>query len=314
LKKGCDNYINAVMNVNDTENTASFADWMDARKTLIDHALPEWLPPADTRPAVVHAAMRYACLNGGKRLRGILTLGFCELFGGSSQRALKPAAALEIFHASTLIHDDLPCMDDDDLRRGKPATHIQFGEANALLAGNALLAMALGWMAETPVPLPHPPGMLVSELARAGGSEGVIGGQIEDLEAEQGPVDEDKLMYIHTEKTARLIACACRVGAICGGACASKVEKAGQYGLNLGLAFQILDDILDCTRSTEQLGKPAKSDEAQDKLTSVRLWGLEESRNRAALFTQKALENLEEIDHPSETLKSLTRWLLQREM
>lgn len=302
------------MNVNDPQNAVSFAQWMDERKIRIETALQEWLPPADTRPAVVHEAMRYACLNGGKRLRGILTLGFCELFGGSPARALKPAAALEIFHASTLIHDDLPCMDDDNLRRGKPATHIQFGEANALLAGNALLTLALGWMAETAVPPPHPPGLLVSELARAGGSQGVIGGQIEDLQAEHGPVDEDKLMYIHTEKTARLMACACRAGAICGGACAAKVEKAGSYGMHLGLAFQILDDILDCTRSTEELGKPAKSDEAQDKLTSVRLWGLEESHHRAAAFTQKALDDLEDIGHPSETLQSLTRWLLQRGM
>lgn len=302
------------MNVNDPESQAAFRIWRDAHKTRIDQALLDFLPPPGTRPAVVHTAMRYACLNGGKRLRGILTLGFCELFGGDSGRALKPAAALEIFHASTLIHDDLPCMDDDELRRGKPATHIAFGEANALLAGNALLTLALGWMAETPVPPPHPPGILVGELARAGGSQGVIGGQIEDLEAEHGPVDEDKLMYIHTEKTARLIACACRVGAVIGGACASKVEKAGSYGLHLGLAFQILDDILDCTRSTEELGKPAHSDEAQDKLTSVRLWGLEESRRRAADFTRNALADLEALDRDSAMLRALTHWLLEREM
>ena len=220
---------------------------------------------------------------------------------------------MEIFHASTLIHDDLPCMDNDDLRRGKPSTHIQFGEANALLAGNALLTLALEWMAETPVPLPHPPGMLVRELAVAGGSQGVIGGQVEDLEAETTPPDEDRLMYIHTEKTAHLIACACRVGAICGGACPAKVDLAGRFGMNLGLAFQIMDDILDCTQSTEQLGKPAKSDETQQKMTSVRLWGLAESRKKAAEYTGKALEDLTELDGDIEMLRALTGWMLRRE-
>ncbi|MDF3130353.1 polyprenyl synthetase family protein [Kiritimatiellaeota bacterium B1221] len=302
------------MNVNDPQIATAFQEWMQIRKQELDQSLLELLPPADTRPSVVHEAMRYACLNGGKRLRGILTLGFCECFGNAKNRAMKPAAALEIFHASTLIHDDLPCMDDDAIRRGKPSTHIQFGEANALLAGNALLTLALGWMAETAVPLPHPPGMLVSELARAGGSEGVIGGQIEDLEAETAPPDEDRLIYIHTEKTARLIACACRSGAICGGACAAKVDRAGSFGMNLGMAFQILDDILDCTQSTEQLGKPAHSDEENDKMTSVSLWGLEGSRSKAAAYTQKALDDLEALDQPTEMLEALTRWLLDREM
>ncbi|WFB37113.1 polyprenyl synthetase family protein [Kiritimatiellota bacterium B12222] len=303
-----------LMNVNDPQNSSVFQEWMENRKQEIEHTLEQLLPPPDTRPAVVHKAMRYACLNGGKRLRGILTLGFCECLGSPARRAMKPAAALEIFHASTLIHDDLPCMDDDDLRRGQPATHIQFGEANALLAGNALLTLALGWMGETAVPLPHPPCMLVSELARAGGSEGVIGGQIEDLEAETTPADEEKVMYIHTEKTARLIACACRCGAICGGGCASKVERAGSYGMNLGMAFQILDDILDCTQSTEKLGKPAKSDEGHGKMTSVSLWGLEGARAKAADYTQKALEDLESLEGPTDMLEALTRWLLEREM
>lgn len=301
------------MNVNDTKNTQTLSEWMEEKKTVLDQALLNLLPPADTHPVVVHQAMRYACLNGGKRLRGMLTLGICESFGTGQQRALKPAVAVEIFHASTLIHDDLPCMDDDELRRGKASTHIEFGEANALLAGNALLTLSLGWMAETAVPLPHPPGMLVSELARAGGSQGVIGGQIEDLKAETAPPDENRLMYIHTEKTARLISCACRVGAICGGACASKVEKAGTFGLHLGIAFQILDDILDCTQSTEQLGKPAKSDEGNEKMTSVSIWGLNGSREKAAEYTRKALEDLEALDLPSEMLRELTLWMLKRE-
>jgi geranylgeranyl diphosphate synthase type II len=285
---------------------------MEQWRETFGSALSSALPPADTRPAVVHEAMRYAALNGGKRLRAMLCISSCELFGSNPERALRPALAIEIFHASTLVHDDLPCMDDDDIRRGKPSTHIQFGEANALLAGNALLTLALEWMAQTPVPPPHPPGLLVTELAQAGGSEGVIGGQIEDLAAEQTPPNEDQLLYIHREKTARLIACACRVGAVCAGTCASKVDKIGRYGINLGMAFQILDDILDATQSTETLGKPAGSDEENHKLTSVSLWGLEGSRAKAQEYTQNALDILDELDPPTPRLRELTEWMLLR--
>jgi len=305
------------MNVNGSDPfpTASLPleAWLSAWKAQVETNLESALPPGDTRPAVVHEAMRYAALNGGKRLRAILCLEICRLFGASPRRALLPAGALEIFHASTLVHDDLPCMDDDDLRRGKPATHIQYGEANALLAGNALLTLAMDWMARTAVPPPHPPGILVMELARAGGSEGVIGGQIEDLAAESLPPDEERLLYIHQEKTARLISCACRVGALCAGACASHVDRIGQYGLHLGQAFQYLDDILDATQTTEQLGKPAGSDEENGKLTSVTAWGLEGSQERAAEETRKALDLLDALDRDTMRLRELTLWMLKRE-
>ena len=284
-----------------------------AGKSWIEQELDQALPSADLRPAVLHSAMRYACLNGGKRLRGILTLECCRLLGTAPRRALRPALALEIFHAYTLIHDDLPCMDDDDLRRGQPSCHIRFGEANALLAGDALLTLACQWMAETHAPLPHAPAALVSELTRAGGSTGVIGGQVEDLAAEGSAADEDQLLYIHTEKTARLIACACRVGAICAGACASRVDLLGRYGLHLGIAFQLLDDILDATQSTEQLGKPAGSDAEAEKLTCVRLWGLEKSRAEAARHTQAALDLLDQMEGDTARLRDLTRHLLQRQ-
>lgn len=306
------------MNVNGPDSfpdpALPLAEWLPAWKQQIECAMGEALPAADTRPPVVHEAMRYAALNGGKRLRAILCLEVCRVFGASPKRALLPASALEIFHASTLVHDDLPCMDDDELRRGKPSTHIQFGEANALLAGNALLTLAMDWMARTPVPLPHPPGMLVMELARAGGSEGVIGGQIEDLAAESLPPDEDRLLYIHQEKTARLISCACRVGAICAGACSSKLDRIGRYGLHLGQAFQYLDDILDATQTTELLGKPAGSDEENEKLTSVTAWGLEGSRQRASAETEQALDLLEQLDLDTSRLRELTEWMLKRQV
>lgn len=288
------------------------ADWLAAGKALIDRELDRRLPPADTPPAVLHHAMRYACLNGGKRLRALLALAVCHALRAPRARALLPALALEAFHAYTLVHDDLPCMDDDHLRRGLPATHIQFGEANALLAGDALLTLACQWMAEAVTPLPHPPNALLLELTRAGGSTGVIGGQTEDLAAETLPPDESRLLYIHTEKTARLIACACRTGAIASAACAATVDTFGQFGLHLGLAFQILDDILDATQDTATLGKPAGSDAQNQKLTTVSLWGLDRSHTEAARHTTLALEALERTEADTTRLTQLTRHLLCR--
>ncbi|MCC5843337.1 MAG: polyprenyl synthetase family protein [Verrucomicrobia bacterium] len=295
-----------------TAPDTAFADWLAAGRQLVESELDRRLPPAGLQPAVLHEAMRYATLNGGKRLRGILALAVCESLGKDPARALLPAAALEAFHAYTLVHDDLPCMDDDDLRRGKPATHIRYGEANALLAGDALLTLACQWMAEAVTPLPHPPGALVLELTRAGGSTGVIGGQTEDLAAEDLPPDEARLLYIHTEKTARLIACACRVGAVAAGACAAKVDTFGEYGRHLGLAFQILDDILDATQATAILGKPAGSDAENHKLTTVSLWGLDKSRDEAQRHTDLAIAHLEKAQCNPGRLQALTRHLLSR--
>jgi len=287
-------------------------EWQEGMRTVVEDALSASLPVASTRPTVVHEAMRYACLNGGKRLRAIFTLAFCEAMGAPQKKALLPALALEAFHASTLVHDDLPCMDDDETRRGKPSTHIAFGEANALLAGNALLTLSLQWMAETAVPPPHPPGILVTELSRAGGSEGVIGGQIEDLASEGSEPNEDQLLYIHKEKTARLLSCACRVGVLCAGGCSSKVDRAGEFGLNLGMAFQIQDDILDVTLSTDELGKPAGSDQEKGKLTAVSCWGLEESKKRARDYTTAAHSQLKELDLENSRIAELAESLLSR--
>lgn len=295
-----------------SETGTPLNEWLAAGRALVEDELARRLPPASLRPQILHEAMRYATLNGGKRLRGILAMAVCDALGKGPRPALLPAAALEALHAYTLVHDDLPCMDDDDLRRGQPATHIRFGEANALLAGDALLTLACQWMAEAVTPLPHPPGALVLELTRAGGSTGVIGGQVEDLAAENSPPDETRLLYIHSEKTARLIACACRCGAISAGACAAAVDAFGEYGHHLGLAFQILDDILDATQDTAVLGKPAGSDAQNHKLTTVSLWGLDKSRAEAERHTRLALAALEKTRADSHRLVPLTLHLLDR--
>lgn len=292
---------------------SALSEWMAAGRALVEAELDRRLPPATEKPAILHEAMRYATLNGGKRLRAILALAVCQALGKDPRRALLPGTALEAFHAYTLVHDDLPCMDDDDLRRGKPSTHIRYGEANALLAGDALLTLACQWMAESVTPLPHPPTALVLELTQAGGSTGVIGGQIEDLAAEALPPEEERLLYIHSEKTARLIACACRCGAIAAGACPATVDTFGDYGHHLGLAFQILDDILDATQVTAILGKPAGSDAENHKLTTVSLWGLEKSRSEARRHTDLALAALEKTRADTHRLAPLTAHLLNRD-
>lgn len=306
------------MNVNDpnlsalTTPSTPFAEWLIAGQSWVEAELDRRLPPANTRPVVIHEAMRYAVLGGGKRLRAILAHATCQALGGDWSRVTGPALAVEIYHASTLIHDDLPCMDDDDLRRGKPATHIAYGEANALLAGDALIFLASEWAAQTFAPLPHMPSTFVLELARAGGSQGVIGGQIEDLAAEELEPDEATVRFIHTEKTARLISCATRVGAIAAGACESKTDKLGQFGIHLGLAFQTLDDILDTTSTTEELGKPVGSDEGQGKATMVALHGLDRAKQIAEEHTEDALRILEECSLADSRLHEIARWLLKR--
>ena len=262
--------------------------YLAARRAEIEAALDAYLPPAAEWPALLHTAMRYSVASGGKRLRPILCLACAEAVGGPRDAALVPAVALEVLHTYTLIHDDLPAMDNDDLRRGRPTAHKAFGEANAILAGDALSTLAFELLARVVAPPPYPPGQLALELAEAAGSRGVAGGQFEDLAAEGHAPDAERLACIHTHKTGQLFRAACRMGAIAAGADAAQLVRLTTYGENLGLAFQIADDVLNVTSSPEESGKAVGSDAARQKLTYAALYGLDASRAKARALVVEA--------------------------
>lgn len=254
-------------------------------------------------------AMRYSLLGGGKRIRPLLVLWFCRLCGGEDKDALNAACGIEMLHTYSLIHDDLPCMDNDDLRRGRPSCHKAFGEAVALLAGDGLLTMA--FEAVCSCPNRERAGQAALELAHFAGARGMIGGQTIDLEQEGKDTPPKLLNRLHRLKTGALIRAACRMGCILGGGTREQIHLADRYGRHLGLAFQIIDDILDVTSTTEDLGKPIGSDAQQHKTTYVTLYGLEKSKEFAVIQTQKALDCLEKLGN-ARHLVQLTNWLLDR--
>lgn len=283
------------------------ATYLKQRRFMVDRALIDALPPAGTRPSVLHEAMHYCVLDGGKRIRPILCIAAAEAFGLHPADALAPAAALELYHCSTLIHDDLPCMDNDALRRGKPTCHIQFGEANAVLTGDALMIQSFQILAE------HGNPALSLELARAAGSMGVIAGQVEDLAAENQLPSAEQVEYIHTYKTAVLIRAAVRMGAIAGEAEASELGCISRYGEKIGLAFQIADDILDETSTDAVLGKPAGSDKAHHKLTYPAVHGLAEAEKRMRALTREAIDELAPLSRDTDALQAIAGYLMDRE-
>ena len=223
----------------------SLKTYLDEKRRAVDAELEQILPPEDDPPEVLHAAMRYAVFSGGKRLRPVLCIAAAEAVGGDPAPACRAGAALELLHAYTLVHDDLPCMDDDDMRRGKPTVHVAYGEANAVLTGDALQALAFEVLAACAPPAPWSAADLVRALAAAAGSRGVVGGQVEDLAGLDRPLTADRLTFIHMHKTADLFRAALPVGAMSAGAAQDSVEALSRYGQELGLAFQITDDLLD---------------------------------------------------------------------
>jgi geranylgeranyl diphosphate synthase, type II len=286
--------------------------YLRERRQTIEAALDQRLPAATERPTVLHKAMRYSVMAGGKRVRPVLCLAACEASGVPPETALVPALALEVLHTYTLVHDDLPCMDDDELRRGQPTAHVVFGEANALLAGDALLTLAFDWLSTVTAPPPYPANQLSRELAEAAGSRGVIAGQVEDLAAEGKPHDADLLEFIHRHKTTALIRAAVRMGAICAAASARALAALTAYGENVGLAFQIADDILNATAETAILGKPTRTDAAHKKLTYVAMHGLEPSRARAQALVQAAVRALSDLPGDAQPLAALAHYTAQR--
>ncbi len=288
-------------------STFEIKHYLQNRQSQVELALKDCLPSASTRPAVLHEAMRYCVLGGGKRIRPILCLATAEAFGIPAARVLSPAIAVELFHCSTLIHDDLPCMDDDDLRRGLPTCHIKFGEANAVLAGDALMIHAFQILAEHGNPL------LSRELAQAAGSQGVIAGQVEDLAAEGKTPNADLLEFIHYNKTAILIQAAVRMGAIAAGAAEDELENLSIFGEKIGFAFQIADDILDETSSNEILGKPAGSDLDRNKMTYPSVHGMEAALEKLRELTTEAVGAINMLSRNSEALRAIADYLMCRE-
>lgn len=263
--------------MNDLQN------YLKQQSQIVNAALGALLPPETERPVKLHKAMRYSIFAGGKRLRPALCIASCEACGGTSEQAVAAACALELLHTYTLIHDDLPAMDDDTLRRGRPTCHIAFDEATAILAGDALLTLAFEMLADQPRG-----GALALELAQAAGSRGVIGGQAEDIDAEGKAPDAALVEYIHRNKTAALIRAACVMGGICAGADMQTLKYLAQYGENTGLAFQIIDDLLDESSTVEELGKDIGSDKAKGKMTWQAVHGIDAARKKAEELTAAA--------------------------
>jgi geranylgeranyl pyrophosphate synthase len=262
----------------------------------VEQGIDAHVPRADTRPGRLHAAMRYSLQAGGKRLRPVLVLATAEMLGTDSERAVPAAVALECVHTYSLIHDDLPCMDDDDLRRGRPTVHKAFDEATALLAGDALLTHAFALLAQAYAAQPLLAHGLVAELADAAGSRRLIGGQMEDLLAEKkANASADELEFIHLNKTAAMIEAAFVMGGRVGGASESAIATLRQAGRDVGLAFQIMDDVLDATADSATLGKTAGKDARADKTTYVKLYGVDRARTLAADHSNAATAHLRSL-------------------
>jgi geranylgeranyl diphosphate synthase type II len=276
-----------------------------------DQQFSKFLESAKNAPPTLVEAMRYSALAPGKRVRPYLVTECCRLVGGTPEAALPAAAAIECIHVFSLIHDDLPALDNADLRRGRPTSHVRFGEAMALLAGDALLALALELLA-THVADSARAAALVRELAQATGYEGMIAGQVADIEGESQPIERARVDYIHRFKTARLLEAACRMGALCGGADAAAAERLSRYGIHLGCAFQIADDLLDVTGSTEQAGKNVAKDAGAGKQTYPACVGIEGSREAARAAVQDALAALEPFGPEGAALRSLAEYVVAR--
>lgn len=279
---------------------------------VIENKLNELLPESGERYSSAVNAMRYSLLSGGKRIRPILLLEFYSLFGGRAEGTLNFAAAIEMIHTYSLIHDDLPCMDNDDMRRGRPSCHKAFGYDTALLAGDALLTHAFFAAANAADIPPERVSRAISVLAQKAGIYGMVGGQVMDLDFEKNGANGEELTAMYIKKTSCLLEAAAMCGAVLAGADEETVKKAEEYAENLGLAFQITDDILDCTADEKTLGKPIGSDKKNGKTTFVTLLGLDGAKQKAALLTKKAEDILNGFSGDTSYLKELTEYLLNR--
>src|SRR5581483_9214264 len=289
------------------------AHTLDEGRKLTDAALERLIPAADVRPASIHQAMRHSVFAGGKRIRPILCMEAGRAVAGKLPTGIEElGAALEMLHTYSLIHDDLPALDNDDLRRGRPTCHKVFGEAIAILSGDALQTQAYEVMSRLKCP-PEARVKIIEEIARGTGTvNGMIGGQVVDLEAEHTKPTAEMLEYIHRSKTAALITASLVSGGLYGGAKDREVEHLRAFGLAIGLAFQIVDDVLDVTQTSEQLGKTAGKDTASEKATYPALFGLDSSVKKAEELVSDAFAELQSFGPRAETLKEIARYLVER--
>ncbi len=288
------------------ESTFALRTYLQDRAALVEAGLDAMLAEsaAPDVPARLRDAMRYSLLNGGKRVRPVLCLAACEAVGGAAAAAMPAALAIEALHTYTLVHDDLPCMDDDAFRRGQPTVHVRYGYAEAVLAGDALQALAFEQLSRMDMPVNRLRTAL-SALCRAAGAAGVVGGQWEDIAPGSARRDAARITYVHQHKTADLIACAARLGAIAGGGSDDQVESLSAYGNHLGLAFQIIDDLLD---------EPERAGKSEPELSCLEVWSVDEARFRASQHTRLAHASLEGLPGPTEPLHALAAHLLDREL
>ena len=290
--------------------------YMKEQCARVDAALDRFLPRETVLPHSLHKAMRYSVFAGGKRVRPILMLAACQAVGGDTERAVPAACAMEMIHTYSLIHDDLPAMDDDDFRRGNPTSHKVFGEAIAILAGDALLTEAFRLTSDPAFTGGcEPSGLLavIHEIATCAGSHGMVGGQVIDMESEgQQDIDLATVQYIHTHKTGALIKASVVAGAILGGGTSQQLAAITRYGEAAGLAFQIADDILDIEGTTEEIGKDAGSDEARGKATYPAVIGLSAAKGEAQAMMDEALRALDVFGAEADALREIARYIVQR--
>src|SRR6267142_4764184 len=293
-------------------NPMKLPPFFEEDRLAVDAQLEKLLPAESVQPPSIHTAMRYSVFAGGKRVRPILCLESARIFQTDVSPALYPGCAIEFIHTYSLIHDDLPALDNDDLRRGKPTSHKKFGEATAILAGDALLTLAFETIAATPVSAERRVAMVTEIATSAGTIRGMVGGQVADLEAEGKPVSPEMLEYIHRSKTAALIRASITSGAICAGAPEKEVARLRHFGETIGWAFQVTDDILDVEESSAALGKTAGKDIAQQKATYPAVFGLERSHEIASELSSKAIDDLAGYGARAARLREIAEFLVHR--
>ena len=295
------------------KNPFNLQQFLATRTKAVNRALDKFLPSETTRPATIHKAMRYSLFAGGKRMRPALCLAAAEACGGSDAAAMPLACAVECIHTYSLIHDDLPGMDNDDFRRGKPTNHKVFGEGIAVLAGDALLTQAFEIAAQAKGWPRYPHRDLILEIAKAAGSLQLVAGQVADLEGEGKKLSVAELRYIHERKTSALLCCSVRLGGMSANCTSAQLKALTDFGYHVGLAFQVIDDILDVTQTSEQLGKTAGKDTQAQKATYPAIVGLEKSRKIAEQLTNKAFAALKIFKGKAVALEALAEFLLKRD-